>query len=103
MDKTVLIDADAIVYSAGWAGCRRYYVYRGKEYQYKKELPPGYDEDDLHLVVEPEELRNTYSNVRKAMDSILEALAPVNTFKADRKSTRLNSSHRTLSRMPSSA
>ena len=82
MDKTVLIDADAIVYSAGWAGCRRYYVYRGKEYQYKKELPPGYDEDDLHLVVEPEELRNTYSNVRKAMDSILEALAPVNTFKA---------------------
>ena len=75
MDKTVLIDADAIVYSAGWAGCRRYYVYRGKEYQYKKELPPGYDEDDLHLVVEPEELRNTYSNVRKAMDSIPEALA----------------------------
>ena len=48
-------------------------MYRGKEYQYKKELPPGYDEDDLHLVVEPEELRNTYSNVRKAMDSILEA------------------------------
>ena len=69
MDKTVLIDADAIVYSAGWAGCRRYYVYCGKEYQYKKELPPGYDEGDLHLVVEPEELRNTYSNVRKAMDT----------------------------------
>ena len=37
------------------------------------------------------------------IDPAAEAIGSVNTIVRDRKSTRLNSSHRSLSRMPSSA
>ena len=54
-------------------------------------------------------LRHTYrdlleiSRYRKAVEFFLTDLYGDKDFSADRKSTRLNSSHRSLSRMPSSA
>lgn len=81
MDKRLLIDGDGCgVYNPGWAGCKRFYLYRGKEYQYKKEIPKEAVEDEIQKVVIPEELRNTLSNVRMAIDSILEACAPISSF-----------------------
>ena len=39
----------------------------------------------------------------KVIDTIIEEISLIAGQKADRKSTRLNSSHKSLSRMPSSA
>ena len=44
---------------------------------------------------------NTYETKRKVLEKMFSSYADV--VDVDRKSTRLNSSHRSLSRMPSSA
>ena len=51
-------------------------------------------------------VEQTRMNIKSTMQSILESQSRVTAYRdweTDRKSTRLNSSHRSLSRMPSSA
>ena len=79
----------------------------------------GFTVDDSHLFITPEQLDEEFFNVVELTLSVFKSLQLTN-FRArlsfrdpenptkylgteDRKSTRLNSSHSTLSRMPSSA
>ena len=53
------------------------------------------------------ELKNSFNTIIQSVGTIATALGPIvamyRDWETDRKSTRLNSSHRSLSRMPSSA
>ena len=74
---------------------------------YKKLYPPGRPEDDVYwqgVVKEIEVLRKNHHHSRLCEDLLLAVAKDLESkAKRDRKSTRLNSSHRHTSRMPSSA
>ena len=64
------------------------------------EFCKAYDVSDTGMMLQYLDMMNKYNDAMKALDSIDESnLTP----EEDRKSTRLNSSHPTTSRMPSSA
>ena len=57
---------------------------------------------DVSLLQRIDNLRADSQTVREIKES-LQPMIDSSNFRSDRKSTRLNSSHRSLSRMPSSA
>ena len=59
--------------------------------------------DDAAGLAISEKLRAQISGLDQANRNTADAISLVQTAEGDRKSTRLNSSHRSLSRMPSSA
>ena len=49
------------------------------------------------------ELAEVFAHLRREPDGSMDPISAIRAKVEDRKSTRLNSSHRSLSRMPSSA
>jgi len=75
--NNILVDSDALVYSAGWAGSKRYYLMRGMEYQTKAEALLHGPEDELLKVIEPEPLSHVIHNLRVQCQHIIDALSPI--------------------------
>ena len=89
--------------SAVFEGARGYFVFLGDDYSYGFDLPIEFKKSDDGVIgarissVDPSMLVNVQGS------PIVVVTAPYRDWETDRKSTRLNSSHRSLSRMPSSA